>query len=137
MNPVVDSMSARDSTSHIPRANENLTGKPEFELVVDMARWRFRPKREEKKELTSQEKADLQLSIDRQMEQAGLAHPTSPVQNFVTKWKFQILNVFIQARRFIKHVWRVSKRSRRPLTEETKRRRTSKLGAALHQHRLS
>lgn len=137
MNPVVDSMSARDSTSHIPRANENLTGKPEFELVVDMARWRFRPKREEKKEVTSQEKADLQLSIDRQMEQAGLAHPTSPVQNFVTKWKFQILNVFIQARRFIKHVWRVSKRSRRPLTEETKRRRTSKLVAALHQHRLS
>ena len=45
--------------------------------------WRYKPKREKRKEITTEERADLQISIDRQIEQAGLANPTSPAQDFV------------------------------------------------------
>ena len=111
--------------------------KGKFESVPEMATWRFRPKRESKKEVTPQEKADFQLSIDRQMKQAGLAHPTSPVWDILSESKKNIIALCAQAVRFIKHIWAVSKVSKKPLTEETKMRRTCKLSAAIHRQKHS
>ena len=86
------------------------TGEEKLHPMPDMSTWQFRPKREEKGgEMTPQERVDLQLSIDRQMEQAGLAYPTSPIDDFLNKWKLRILAACARARRFIKHAWVVFK----------------------------
>lgn len=103
----------------------------ELDPMPGMSIWRFRPKREQKKTATPQERAELQLSIDRQMEQAGLAYPTSPAGDLINCWKLRIAAACFQACRYVQHAWVVFRRGR-ILIEDVKKRRARKFATALH-----